>query len=88
MLNKISLAVFSLVVGVVGYTNLARAAADADFASGTDAITAVGTDNKTAIIGFIAAIVVFLLIVGLSKGAMLWGKRAVSSIFGGRRRRR
>lgn len=74
-----------------GFTALAGnclAAADADLTTAISSTTDVLVDNKTQIVGFIAAIVVATLLIGLAKGALLWGKRAIMTIFGGRRRRK
>jgi len=64
------------------------AAADADLTAAISSSTEALTDNKAQIVAFFAAVIVALLLVGLAKGALMWGKRAILSIWGGRRKRR
>lgn len=75
-------------LGMTLLAHKALAAADVDFASGTAAIQAVGTDNKSTGIGFIVAIFGITIIVGLVIAAAIFGKNQFLSMFGGRRRRR
>lgn len=86
--NKISFAIMAAIVGCVGLSNFARAAADTDLASSTEAFKTIWTDNKTILIGFIAAIVGFMLIAGLAKNGLLWAYRFILSLFGGKKKNR
>lgn len=82
-------AVFSLaLMGVLVMTGFASAAADADFASSTAALTTIVTDNKGEIMTFAAVIIGISLLIALIFRLLGYGKRAIiGSVPGGRRRR-
>lgn len=87
-LKKVSAGLTLAVVGLVGWTGFASAAADADFASSTAALATVVTDNKGEIMTFAAIIIGISLLIALIFRLLGYGKRAIiGSVPGGRRRR-
>lgn len=84
LIGYVSMFVSAFYVGVT----YVKAAADSDLATAIASSTGVLTDNKTQIIAYFAAVIVALLLIGMAKGALVWGSRSIKSIFGSRRRRK
>lgn len=88
LLKKVGTSLTLAVVGLVGWTAYASAAADADFSSSTAALTSVVQDNKGEIMTFAAVIIGISLLIALIFRLLGYGKRAIiGSVPGGRRRR-
>lgn len=88
--TKLGLAVFGALVAipVVG-PYIAKAAADTGFASSTEALGAVFTDNSSNVWIWIGLAIGFSLLLGLGIRALLFGKRQIiGAVPGGRRGRR
>jgi len=66
----------------------AHAAADADLVAGFASSTAIFTDNKGAIITYVVSIVLVVTVVTLIIRGLFFGKRMLSGVFGGGKRRR
>lgn len=82
-----------LSVGLMGLLALigsksALAAADTDLVNGFASTTAIFTDNKSAIIGWVVGIFAVTIVIGLAIRALFFTKRQALGIFGGGRRKR
>jgi len=87
LLSKIGLGVLGALVFVVG-PKMVSAAADTGFASSTEALGAVWTDNSANIWVWIGLSIGIGLLLALGIRALLFGKRqVVGAVPGGKRRR-
>jgi len=84
LLNKLGMGMTLAVAGLVGYSNFASAAADADLASSTGLISTGITDNKGTLLTFGAGVVVLALIIAGGFRLFAWGKSQILGSIGGR----
>jgi len=90
-MKKLSLAMwggFLTLLGMGGLVSYTHAAADADLVAGFASSTAIFTDNKGAIITYVVSIVLVVTVVTLIIRGLFFGKRMLSGVFGGGKRRR
>jgi hypothetical protein len=86
--NYQKLAVFALGATYFTVGAAVHAAADADYASGTQQILNVATDNKATTIGFVVGAITVSTIIVLIIRAAFFGKGQAVGVFGGRRKKR
>lgn len=78
----------AFVFGLAVMANQAKAAADAGFASSTDSLAAVFTDNSGNVWAWIGLAIGLSLLLALGIRALLFGKRQIiGAVPGGKRRR-
>lgn len=88
LINKFSLGIMAAVVTMIGLSNFAQAAADADAASSTALFTTLWSDNKGMVMLFLGgAIVAGILLAVVIKSLNYAGAKIIGAIPGRRRRR-
>jgi len=89
MLKKISMFAFALLCAlpVLG-PHIAKAAADADLVAGLASSSAIYTDNKSTLIGYVVGLILVTTVIALVIRALFFGKRQITGVFGGGRRKR
>lgn len=75
----------TIVSSFAGYAVLA--AADTDLSNAFASSTAIATDNKSLIVGYIVSIFLVVLVIAVAKAGLNWGLRKISGSFGGGKRR-
>lgn len=86
LMNKLGLGLMGL-MGLVVAGNV-HAAPDADLVAGLASSTAIFQDNKSTIIGYAVAVILVVTVITLVIRALFFGKGLITSVFGGRRRKR
>lgn len=85
--NKISFGLMALMVIIFGATNV-QAAADAGFASSSEALGTVFTDNSGNIWAWVGLSLGIALLLALGIRALLFGKRQIiGAVPGGKKRK-
>lgn len=88
LMNKFGMGVTLAVAGLIGMSNFASAAADADLSSSTALITTGITDNKGTLLTYGAGVVVLALVVAGGFRLFAWGKKQILGSIGGASRGR
>jgi len=84
LMSKLSMGMTLAVAGLIGYSNFAHAAADADLASSTGLISTGITDNKGTLLTFGAGVVVLALVIAGGFRLFAWGKAQILGSIGGK----
>jgi len=87
MIKKIVFLSFLLMVLFSFAITPVLAAADADLVNAIASSTALATDNKVVIIGFILAVLTVVFVIVLSKKGFMWAVAKIISVFSRRRRK-
>lgn len=88
LMNKLTFGVLASVVGLIGMSNFAHAAADTDLASSTELIKTGISDNKGTMLAYAAGVAVLALIIAGAFRLFAWGKGQILGSVPGRRKRR
>ena len=86
--NKVSLGMTLGLVGLLGYSNFASAAADTDLASATAMISTGISDNKGTLLTYGAGVVVLAIVIAGGFRLFAWGKKQILGSIGGSSRGR
>lgn len=84
---KLSLFVFALAV-LVAPSIAVHAATDSDLAAAFASSTSILTDNKSAVIGYVATFIGITTLVALAFAGMRWGKGQVVGLLARRKGRK
>jgi len=87
LFSKVGLGLMSL-VALFGATSVTKAAADTDLTTSFASSTAMLSDNKAQILGYIVGIALIALVIRLGKSGVIMAIKWIMAAFAGKGKRR